>query len=419
MLNYLIPITLLTLFTATKLKFGFGQLRPFDGCVLLLLLWLAFNIKTLARAKVSAGFMVLLPYFALHVLSAYAYYPLNGLREAAQMALLTGFALVLVSFVDKADYEKMGRILLIGLIGIMLFNIGWHIEQGYWSGWKRLHDPKAAFTFLPMVLALFLLFTPPYRRRFYWALWVVVGIAIVFSGERKAMLSFGLITVTLISSGRILRALPVAAVGFFALLTFASISDDAYVSRQIRSVLEPTTTSLPLSAIARGEMPASLSNAARELSINQIGRMMSENPVFGAGTNAYVDTLKARFPYLPDYMLAGVHGEFLRVLVENGVLGFLFYAAIWWLSILRLRRVIQYLRRRGYIDTAQSAMLPIILLAPPFFYVATEASGTRVVIATVLASLSPNFLYWALTRRAVALEEEAHIGVLSSPMASR
>ncbi len=419
MLNYLIPVTFLTLFAAIKLKFGFGQLRPFDGCVLLLLLWLAFNIKTLARTRVSAGFMVLLPYFALHVLSAYAYYPLNGLREAAQISLLIGFTLVLVSFADKADYEKMGRVLLIGLVCIMLFNIGWHIEQGYWSGWKRLHDPKAAFTFLPMVLALFLVFIPPRRRQLYWALWIAVGIAIVFSGERKAMLTFGLLTVMLVSSGRILRALPVAVAGFFALLAYASISDDAYVARQIRSVLEPTTTSLPLSAIARGEMPRSLSNAARELSISQIGRMMSENPVFGVGTNAYVDTLRARFPYLPDYMLAGVHGEFLRVLVENGVLGLLFYAAIWWLSLLRLRRVVQYLRRRGYIDAAQTAMLPIILLAPPFFYVATEASGTRVVIATVLASLSPNFLYWAVTRRVVASEEEAHIGALSSSMASR
>jgi hypothetical protein len=397
MLNYLIPITFLTLFTAFKMKIGVGQLRPFDGCVLLLLLWLVFHIRILGRTKISIGFVALLPYFALHVISAYAYYPLNGLREAAQTSLLVGFALVLVSFADKADYEKIGRVLLVGLFGVMFFNIGWHIEHGYWSGWKRLHDPKAAFTFLPMVLALFLVFTPPNRRQIYWALWAAVGVAIIFSGERKALLVYGLLTVALISRGRFLTALPVAIAGFFALMTFATLSDDPYVARQIKSVLEPTTTTLPLSAIARGEMPASISNAAREFTLDQIAQMLPENPLFGVGTNAYLDILTTRFPYLPPYMLAGVHGEFLRVLVENGLLGLLFYVSIWGLSIFQLAKVVGHQKTRRYIDSSQAAMLPIILITPPLFYVATEASGTRVVVASILASLIPNFLYWSLT----------------------
>lgn len=418
MLNYLIPITFLTLFTAFKLKMGVGQLRPFDGCVLLLLLWLAFHIRLLGRTRISIGFVALLPYFSLHVLSAFAYYPLNGVREAAQTLLLVGFALVLVSLADKADYQKMGKILLVGLIGIMLFNIGWHIEHGYWSGWKRLHDPKAAFTFLPMVLALFLVFTPPNKRQLYWALWAAVGVAILFSGERKALLVYALLTVALVSRGRFLAALPVAIAGFFALMIFATLSDDPYVGRQIKSVLEPTTTSLPLSAIARGEMPVSLSNAAREFTLNQISQMLPENLLFGVGTNAYIDILTARFPYLPSYMLAGVHGEFLRVLVENGVVGLFFYVSIWGFSILRLVRIVGYLKIQKYIDASQAAILPIILVTPPLFYVATEASGTRVVVASILASLMPNFLYWGLTlshrKRTVKLAEgDNGVGILS------
>src|SRR3546814_8370565 len=109
MLNYLIPITFLTLFTAFKLKIGVGQLRPFDGCVVFLLLWLFSHARMLLRTKLSIGFLLLLPYFALHVMSAYAYYPLNGLREAGQAELLLGFALVLATQADKVDYEKIGR----------------------------------------------------------------------------------------------------------------------------------------------------------------------------------------------------------------------------------------------------------------------------------------------------------------------
>lgn len=398
MLNYLIPIAFLTLFTAFKVKIGVGQLRPFDGCVVLLLLWLFSHARMLLRTKLSIGFLLLLPYFALHVMSAYAYYPLNGLREAGQAALLLGFALVLATQADKVDYETIGKVLLVGLIGVMLFNIGWHISHGYWSGWKRLHDPKAAFTFLPMVLGVFMVFASAERRRLYWVLWGAVGIAIVFSGERKAMLIYGLLSVALLSRGRILAALPVAAIGFFALLTFASVSDDPYVSRQIRSILEPAPTALPLSAIARGEMPTSVSNAAREFTLDQIGRILTESPIFGVGTNAYIDLVQARFPYLPIYMQANIHGEFLRVLTENGIIGLLFYLTVWIVAIIRLNRVISYMLARRRLNRAQAAILPVVLLAPPLLYTAIEASGTRVIVASILVSLIPDFLYRALLR---------------------
>src|SRR3546814_20297170 len=101
----------------------------------------------------------------------------------------------------------------------MLFNIGWHISHGYWSGWKRLHDPKAAFTFLPMVLGVFMVFASAERRRLYWVLWGAVGIGIVFSGARKAMLIYGLLSVPLLGRGSLLAPFPVASPGFFSLLT--------------------------------------------------------------------------------------------------------------------------------------------------------------------------------------------------------
>lgn len=406
MFNYLIPITLVSLFLPYKDKIGPVQVRPFDALVVLLALLTVPHLGRVLRFRVAKGFPVLLPFFLILVLSAFSYTLASGLRELLQAVLLLTFAFLLSFYADKVDYRKIGLVLMIGLFAVMAYNIGWHIQHGFWSGWKRLLDPKAAFIFLPMLLAVYLIFGRADRRRLYWALWGLVGLAILLSGERKALLVYGLLSVVLVSRGRLLAAAPVSGAAVLGLLFFASATDDPYVSRQIRTVLQPTSTQLSLGALVSGETPASLSNASREFQLAESRKIISESPLFGVGTNAYKDRVKMRFGSLPEYLLAGLHGEFLRALVENGILGLIAYCGIWVSAIVRLRRMLGSLRRRGYLEAVHSRMLAVVLILPPLFYVAFEASGTRVMMATVIVSLMPLFVLRGVTARRARVAPE-------------
>ncbi|MDO8421537.1 MAG: hypothetical protein Q7S99_05185 [Parvibaculum sp.] len=397
MINYVLPFALLTLFTPFKSSIGFAQVRPFDVCVFLMMVYLLIQLRALRSAPLSLGLVMLLPFYAIHVASAFSYDSINGLREAFQIGLLISFAFFVVTFSDRIDYPKVGRVLLVGLICIMLFNIGWHIENGFWSGWKRLIDPKAAFTFLSMLLAVLLLFSNGRERRIYWVIFGLVGVAILFSGERKALGVYALLVTMLLSRGRLVSALPILAIGFFGLVLFGSLSDDPYVARQIRTVLEPGTGQLPLAAIAAGEMPESISDASRQFTVDQAKAIVQTYPVFGIGTNAYLDRLNMKFSFLPKFMIAGVHGEFLRTLVENGVVGFLAYLSIWAVAFSQILKTLRVLVKAGRLSVLQAEILPLILLLPPAFYVGFEASGTRVFVTGMLVSLMPNLLYWGVT----------------------
>ena len=413
-MNSFIPLVAITLFFAVKTHIGPVQLRPFDALAALLLVWTVVRFDLLLKTRVTFGFLVLIPFFLVHILSAISVSSSNGLREILQVTLLMGVAVVLMVASSRFDYRKAGTVLLIGLFVVMAYNVGWHIAHGYWSGWKRLNDPKAAFTFLPMLLSLFLLFAPPDKRKLYWVLWGFVGVIVLFSGERKALISFAVITVALVGRGRLLAALPVVAAGIVVLSIFASISDDPYVSRQINTILEPTAPGPPIAAMAHGVMPKSLSDTAREFTFQQVVKMWNDHPIFGVGTNAYYELIKTRFAYLPDFMKVSAHGEFLRVLVENGIVGIFFYGLIWVTALVRSVGVSRFLCRKGVVSAAQARIIPIILIFPPILYISFEAAGTRSFMTLIISSLAPDFLYWALygqKRRAAesgAVAEKRH-----------
>ena len=399
MLNYFIPITLTLLFIALKFHVGPIQIRPFDGFVLIFLTWLFMQPSLITRTKISIGFVVLLPFYLVHVLSALSVSPENGFREILQVVVLLGFAFGINAVGDRIDYEKAGKVLMVGLFAVMLYNIEWHIAHGFWSGWKRLLDPKAAFTYLPMLISLFLLFSPAEKRRFYWILWGVVGVAVLFSGERKALLVYGIVSVALVSSGRLLLALPALAAAVFALSIFATLSNNEYLARQVRTLLEPEVEGPSLAALAEGKMPRSISDAQRRFALDQVDDSFREHPVFGIGTNAYPDLIRQRFALLPDYLLTGVHGEPLRVLVENGLVGIVCYLAIWISAVVRIFAVASYFRRQRYFSTTQARLLPILILTPSLFYSSFEASGTRVFMSVILVSMAPALLLRAVTKR--------------------
>jgi len=411
MINYLLPLTITCLFLPFRDQFGPVQVRPFDGMVVLLLLASLPQAAAMLRSKLSLGLILIVPFLVIHVLSAFTHSGTNGIRELLQASLLFTLAFLINFHADKLDYRKAGAVLLVGMFAVMAYNIGWHISQGFWSGWKRLLDPKAVFSFLPMLLGLHLLLTPRHQRTIYWILWWLAGAAILLSGERKALLVFALLSVALVGRGRLRLAAPIAAVGFAGLVIFAGFIGNRYLANQVDSILEPSPTQLSLGAMASGAMPRSLSNASREFQMARSAELISSHPVFGVGTNAYIELITQRFGSLPRYLQMGVHNEFLRVFVENGVVGFAAYVTIWLVATIRLWTLATRLHQTGYFDAMRARLLTATLLVPPFFYVALEASGTRVIMAGIVVSLSPDVLRLATYRSIRTARQESRYGL--------
>lgn len=398
-MNYLFALALLSLFTAFKLETDLVQIRPFEVFVAVLLVLTLLNGKVRAQNRLLGGFLLLLSYFSWHMLSATTYGLENGLREGLQITVVTAFAFTLAVQADKIDYAKFGRLMLIGLVLITAYNIYWHISLGFWTGWKRLIDPKAAFTFLPLCVGCLLLFSPGKARKLYWLLWAALGVVILLSGERKAVLAYLIIWAAIAARGRLLAAVPAIAASILALALFGSIVEDPYLQQQVRSVFNPVSSILPVTAIANGEIPDSMSNAQRLFALRLSTEMFLEHPVIGVGTNAYSDIVRARFAYLPEYMQNAPHNEFLRILAENGLIGFTLYLSFWIVAFVRLRHVLNHLVFRMVIRHDQASVLQVVLLVPLFIYVSFEGSGTDTFVVLIIALLLPKICYSALLSR--------------------
>jgi hypothetical protein len=118
----------------------------------------------------------------------------------------------------------------------------------------------------------------------------------------------------------------------------------------------------------------------------------------GVGTNQFKNIIDTDFSGLPDELRLGIHGEFQRILTENGIIGLSLYILIWIAAWLRLSRTLSWAFSHGLIGATQARLLPLVLLVPCAFYVGTEASGTRAFVTLTLVSLLPE-----LTRHGLCL----------------
>ena len=390
----LLTLALLSLFTPFKIVTGLVQLRPFDVLCVVMTAWLLTKGRLVPRYGIPFGLGVVLPYFALHVASAFTVSQSNGIREALQVGLCLLFAWVVASSAPLVDYRRLTHLAVIGLVAVTVFSIAWHISQGYWTGWKRLGDPKAAFTFLPLVLGALLVIDPPEAKRRLLFLWTATGAVILMSGERKALLVYLVLSAILFARGRILRLVPVVIVGVGALTMLASTVDDPYLARQLGSLVNPMSTGDYDSAMATGTVAEgdTLSNAQRSFVLSYGRELLEQSPLFGAGTNRYSMLIDERFYYLPEFLRAGIHGEFLRITIENGIVGLLLYVIAWVTAFERGRRTIHLAlpgqRRR---DPRRGILLAVLFI-PCLAYVSFEASGTHSFVPLILLSLMPDLL---------------------------
>jgi hypothetical protein len=402
-MDYLLTFTILSLFLPIRLQTGFVLLRPFGPLVVMLLI--ALLVKRRRNIVLPMGLLLLLPFLAWDVISALTGGVENGLREFFQIAVVSMFAFALAQESGRLDPGKVVLILLWGMAAVMAYTIGWHLANGYWAGWKHLTDPKLTFTFLPVVLAGRILFATPADRRGLWLAWALLFPILIFSGERKALLIYLLLSAALMGRGRIALILPPAIAGFAGLFVLASVMNNPYVEKQLNTLVDPMGTGryeylIETGTFAPGSTP---SDAQRAFALKRSEQLIAEHPFFGVGTNQYKNILDTQFRHLPGELRLAIHGEFQRVLTENGIIGFAFYLLVWFASWFRLRRLLCWAWHHRLVTASQRRLLPLIVFVPCALYVGTEASGTRAFIGLILISLFPELASHGLHMAASAV----------------
>ncbi|TIM79592.1 MAG: hypothetical protein E5Y60_08230 [Mesorhizobium sp.] len=398
-MRYLLTFAILSLFLPIRLETGLLLLRPFE---LIALLMLFFGLATgrWRRLAFSVGFLLLLPFLGWHMVSAFSVDAENGLRELLQMSAVAAFAFALAQEASRVDTHKAVNILLFGMVLILAYTITWHVAHGYLVGWKHLFDPRLAFTFLPIALAGLLLFVNRGKRRTLWFVWAGILPLLVLSGERKAFLIYLFLTAALLMRGRLAAMVPAIAACFVALFVLSTTINNAYVQKQMQTILDPLSMGqyeylTATGKYAPGDTP---SNVQRAFAFTLSRQLISEHPLMGVGTNQFRNIVETDFSGLPDELRLGIHGEFQRILTENGIIGLSLYVLIWIAAWLRLSRTLSWALSHRLIGAVQARLLPLVLLVPCAFYVGTEASGTRAFVTLSLVSLLPE-----LTRHGLCL----------------
>jgi hypothetical protein len=392
-MNALLTLAVLSLMLPLRMETGLILVRPFEFLVALGMLGWPL-IAARRGVRVPVGLLMLLPYLTWHVASATIGGPRNTAREALQVSVVTMFAFLLAQEAPRIDVKRFSRRLLLGIAAIALGTIAWHIAHGYWVGWKQVPDPRLSFVFLPVVLAGLILFAEAERRRRLQFLWVGIFPVLLMSGERKALVIYLILSALLFARGRLALIVPALAAAFVGLILLSTLIANPYLQKQIRTLVEPGGSGNYEYVLATGRyLPGDTpSDVQRAFALHVSSQMVAEHPLLGVGTNQYEEIVGETYPTAPKELLLAIHGEFQRILTEDGLLGFSLYALVWIAAWVRLRDALRRALARGRLTGAQARVLPLLLFIPLALFVGTEASGTRAFIGVIIISVLPELV---------------------------
>lgn len=385
----ILSFALISLITPVKYDFYFFILRPFE---IFILLWLIVILLRGANLAVSYSLLTLLPYLILHIALSVPGGIENFLREFGQALLISLFSLLLFVERQNINFNIFGKVLLYALIIIILFTIGYHFMDGQYTGWKSLNETKYAFVFILPIIASSIIFGK--KAYFFYVIWILMLPIIVMSGERKALLIYIVLSGILMSRGRIFFIVLICLILLTCLQFIYVLVDDEYVRQQLRSILDPSSTGnfrymLYNFSYAPGDTP---SNTFRAFTLWMSAKIFLEYPIFGIGTNQYEILVDANYNQLPIEMLFGIHGEFQRVLTENGIVGFALYSLIWIFAWYRSKNVAKIVCLNGLVSYWQFRCLNYVFFSTALIFVATEASGMRSFVVLAFIAFLPDLL---------------------------
>jgi hypothetical protein len=397
--NALLTVAVLSLMLPIRMETGLILVRPFEFLIALGMLGWPL-IAARRGVRVPVALLLLLPFFLWHVASATVGGPRNTAREALQVLVVTMFAFLLAQETPRLDLKRLSRRLLLGMTAIAAGTILWHIAHGYWVGWKQLPDPRLVFVYLPLLLAGLILFAEAEKRRRLHFVWAGMLPLLVMSGERKALVIYLVLTALLFARGRLALIAPALAAGFVGLLLLSTVVGNPYLQKQIRTLVEPGGRGNYEYVLATGRyLPGDTpSDVQRAFALHASSQMFAEHPFFGVGTNQYKAIVDETYPNAPEELRLEIHGEFQRILTENGFVGFSLYVLIWVAAWARLSRLRRNALDHGLLTSTQVRVLPLLLFIPIALFVGTEASGTRAFVGAIVISLLPELVGGALAR---------------------
>jgi O-antigen ligase len=336
---------------------------------------LAFDFKLVLRygaSLLAPRFAPLYIFLAVHLASGLTVSTSTFLHLVTQVSIVAAFAVPFYCRYQNFPMERFNRAFGMCAIAVVVILIAWHVSNGMLSGWKRYGETKTALSFLPLVMAAFVSARSTNRLTALLAT-AATCIVILLSGERKAYFCLAVALAVNVNLRNPLTYL--AGLGAVAILPIvAQIDPSGYIARQIDSAV----------ALAGGNVEHTLSNDMREWQSQYALQLHDEHPLFGIGTKHYVETMVATYGASKSNIIAPgltIHGDLLRVLVENGVVGL---SAWVFMLLMGAYMVMQTWRPQGR-RSSRERKLALLALISMLFFIGFEAFDTTMMI-----------LYWVI-----------------------
>ena len=394
----ILSILVLSLFIQIRFEVFTFIVRPFDLFTVFIFFYTFSIQKEITRQKLSSGFFYLLPFFFIHFISALVAGNQNFIKEFLQVIVFIAFAYILSVLINKIDYKKIITNVLQGSICIMIFSVLWHLYNGYLVGWKQLPDTRIIFTIVSILMFAYLnIYEKKIKNLLF--IYIIFFVLILLSGERKALVIFTFLLIMHYSDGNFFKILIFSSLGYLILYLLGDYLDNSYLKSRINTLTNLFGTGKFQFFLDTGQLSSkdTYSNIQRVFSFTISKKFFLENPLLGIGTNNFINVLKDQFYYLPKVFLAGIHNEFQRVLVENGIIGLFCYLFIWFKSWTRTKQITFMAQKHKLINSINYKFCTYSLYITCIIYVGTEASSLRSFIILIFISLLPDYLKYHLS----------------------
>ena len=391
--NLILSILILSLFVHFRYETAIGIIRPFDLLCIIIFSFVILN-KNLEENKINLGFLYLIPFFLIHAFSALTIGTDNFIRETLQIIIIVFFSIILLKFKPSINYRYFTNLLVLGTLLITVWTILWHLEKGFWVGWKQLPDTRIIFTIITILAFLLITFFEKYKKNQFIILLFLILPILIMSGERKALLVFIILFLVRYSPGISVKTIFFLFLIYLMLNVLNTFIENPYINNKIDNMLNILQTGNVNYFFNTGEISPNdtYSNLQRVFSFQISKEFFLENPFLGLGTNKYEVLVNEQYYYLPKFMKMGIHGEFQRVLVENGLVGIIAYLFIWYKSWKRTKIFLFEAQKKELINKEQFNFILYSIYFAFAFYVGTEASSTRSFFFLVIISLLPDFI---------------------------
>ena len=390
-------ILFFSLMSDIKYPTPIGMLRLFDVLTVLFFFNVIINNNQFTKQK-KHNFNFFFLFLIIHVLLSYKIGLNNFIREFIKALIIFSFFFVLIKIKDQINYQLLLNYGYKFSIVLTLWVVIWHLYNGYNAGWKHLQDSRLIFTILPVLhFIYFKIYTD--RKFIFTFLTIILFLVILFSGERRALFVFFMLLILFYYKGISIKSIFIFLFSYFIFFVSVNFITNSYVKGYLEKLTTFQNTGNYIYTIETGSILEndSISNIVRAFQLDYSKKLFLENPLTGVGTNGYLDKLAEDYGHLRLFsgtspLATGLHGEFQRVTVENGLLGIIIYFLAWSQSWVKLRNKINEFQKKKNIDIVRFKFVIYSLYFPALVYISLAGSSLRSFILLGIISVLPSII---------------------------